>query len=184
MTSQSCAVWKRHSASSKTYDKRQYNRVLNDVERVWVRMLPGDLGHFDRAIRACVLDTRFVLDETTSPEMLATVIVHEATHARLRRCGFGYDEDLRHRVEAICHRRELAFVRKLPNGQSAQEWVERAMEAMEHPSTEWSDAAFAKRNLEGSVEMLRHLGAPKWLMRMALMIRAWRARGRERRRSL
>src|SRR5262245_12890125 len=85
----------------KTYDKRRHDRLLNDVERVWVRLLPGELGHFSVATGACVLDTRFVLDETTSPDMLATVIVHEATHARLRRCGFGYDEEMRHRVEAI-----------------------------------------------------------------------------------
>jgi hypothetical protein len=165
----------------KAYDKRRYNRLLNDLERVWVRLLPGELGHFSVAISACVLDTRFVLDEATSPEMLATVIVHEATHARLRRCGFGYDEDVRPRVEAICHRRELAFVRKLPNAQSARDWAERAMEVMQHPSTEYTDAAFAKRRLEGYVEALHHLGAPKWLVRTALMIGAWRARGRERR---
>jgi hypothetical protein len=168
----------------KAYDKRRYNRLLNDLERVWVRLLPGELGHFSVALRSCVLDTRFVLDETTSPEMLATVIVHEATHARLRRCGIGYDEDVRHQVEAICHRRELAFVCKLPNGQSVREWVERAMEVMQHPSTEYTDAAFAKRQLEGNIENLRHLGAPKWLVRLAEVIQEWRTRGRQRRRSL
>ena len=158
----------------KAYDKRRYNRLLNDLERVWVRLLPGELGHFSVALRACVLDTRFVLDETTSPEMLATVIVHEATHARLRRCGFGYDEDVRHRVEAICHRRELAFVRKLPKGQYVREWIE---EGTELRPTELTDAARAKRELEDTVEMLHHLGAPKWLIRMLPVIRAWRTRG-------
>jgi hypothetical protein len=167
----------------KTYDKRRYDRLLNDVERVWVRLLPGELGHFSVATGACVLDTRFVLDEATSPDMLATVIVHEATHARLRRCGFGYAEDMRHQVEAICHRRELAFVRKLPNVQSAREWAERAMELMQHASAEYTDAALTKRRLEGSVEALHHLGVPKWLVRTALVIGAWRSRGRQRRRS-
>jgi len=35
--------------------------------------------------------------------------VHEATHARLRRYGIGYEEGLRQRVEEANFRRELAF---------------------------------------------------------------------------
>jgi hypothetical protein len=155
----------------KACDKCRYDRIIHDLERVWVRLLPGDLARFSPALRACVLDPRFVLAEMTPPEILAAAIVHEATHARLWHCGIGYEEDLRPRVEAICVRRELAFARKLPNGRSVREWAEGAMR---HPSTEWKDAAFAERDLEGSVQMLHHLGVPKWLVRMLVAIRAWR----------
>ena len=159
----------------KAYDKRRYDRLIKDLERVWVRMLPDELGNFSRALRACVLDTRFVLAETTSLEILAVVIVHEATHARLRHCGIGYDEQMRHRVEAVCFRRELAFARKLPKGQPVREWIENSLEQV--PAFDWTDAARAKRDLEGNVEILHHLGAPKWLVRMMLAVRAWRTRG-------
>ena len=63
----------------------------------------------------CVIDERFVVDEGTTPEMIASVIVHEATHARLFRMGIGYEEGRRARVEQVCLRRELAFAAKLPD---------------------------------------------------------------------
>jgi hypothetical protein len=92
----------------KTYDERRYKRLISDLSRVWVRLVPGGLGKYTHSLRACELDERFVLAETSPPEMIAATIVHEATHARLWRFGFGYDENVRGRVEAVCVRRELA----------------------------------------------------------------------------
>ena len=51
------------------------------------------MASFNHSLNACQLDERFVLDEKSGPELIASVIVHEATHARLMRCGIGYEED-------------------------------------------------------------------------------------------
>src|SRR5713101_6929819 len=93
----------------KTYDRVRYNRLIRDLERVWVTLLPGYPACYDHSIRACELDTRYVLADTSQPEVIASTIVHEATHARLRRSGIGYEEDLRPRVEAVCYRAQIAF---------------------------------------------------------------------------
>jgi hypothetical protein len=161
----------------KTYDQRRYKRLISDVDRVWVRLVPGGLGKYTHSLRACELDERFVLAETSPAEMIAATIVHEATHARLRRCGIGYDENIRGRVEAVCIRREQAFARKLPNGEHVYEL---AQDALAMPPTTWTDTAGRDRDLEGSVQTLRHLGAPNWVVRALLAARAWRSSIRRR----
>ena len=101
----------------KTYDRIRYDRLIRDLDRIWVKVLPASIASFNHSLNACQLDERFVLAEKSSPELIASVIVHEATHARLMRCGIGYDAALRVRVEKVCLRRELAFAAKLPNGE-------------------------------------------------------------------
>lgn len=156
----------------KKYDRLRYNRIIKDLERVWVRLLPGALGKYTHSLRACELDERFVLADTSPPEVIAATIVHEATHARLWRCGIGYDESLRHRVEAVCCRREVAFASKLPNGERVREKVQ---DYLAISPTAWTNAATRDRDLEGSVQDLRHIGTPDWLVRTLLWLRARRA---------
>ncbi len=163
----------------KASDRRRYDRVIRDLDRVWVRLLTTGAAQFDPSLRACLLDERFVLAETTDPVLIATMIVHEATHARLWRCGIRYDEDQRQRVEAICFRRELAFARRLPNGQSARE---AAKDALAISPSYWTNVASQDREVEGSIQVLRHLGS-NWLARLFLAVHNWRASmpGRDRR---
>jgi hypothetical protein len=71
----------------KHYDLLHYSRVIHNLERVWVNLLPYAVAHYDRSLEACVLDERFVLLETTTPQQIASAIVHEATHARLEQWG-------------------------------------------------------------------------------------------------
>jgi hypothetical protein len=147
----------------KTFDPLRYKRIGRDLERVWVLVLPGDLGQFAASIKACKLDTRFILADTTSPEMIASTIVHEATHARLWNYGIGYEEGLRARVEAVCLRREIIFSAKLPHGSEVRDRAERTLEWC-LTDDHWTDAAFNARHIEGGMEALRHLGAPEWLV--------------------
>ena len=106
----------------KLHDRRRYDRLLRDLERVLVGVLSGSIGRFDRRLSACELEIRFVLDEASSPAIASPpTIVHEATHARLWRCGIRYDEKRRHRVEVLCFRRELAFAARLPNPEQVRE---------------------------------------------------------------
>jgi hypothetical protein len=158
------------------YDRLRYDRLTRDLERVWVRLLhTGALGSFNESVSACELDVRFVLAETSTPEVIAATIVHEAAHARLRRRGVGYEEELRVRVEAICFRRELAFAKKLPNGEQVHEQAERMLELCSTHDY-WSNTAFEERYVAGGIEAARHVGLPYWLARAALVLRALRLR--------
>lgn len=154
----------------KSNDRRRYDRMIHDLDRVWVRLLTTGAAQFDPSLRACLLDERFLLAETTDPELIAAMIVHEATHARLWRCGIRYDGDRRRRIEAICFRRELAFARRLPNGQSAREAAE---DALAMGPSYWTNVASQDREVEGSIQVLRHL-EPNWLARLVLAVHNWR----------
>ena len=87
------AAWKTALGLIKTYDRIRYDRLLRDLDRIFIRVLPSSIASFNHSLNACQLDERFVLDEKSGPELIASVIVHEATHARLMRCGIGYEED-------------------------------------------------------------------------------------------
>jgi hypothetical protein len=149
----------------KRYDRVRYDRLIRDLRRIWVLVLPTGLANFTHKIDACEIDTRFFLAETTTPELIAAVIVHEATHARLRHCGIGYEEAQRPRIEEICLRREIAFAETLPNGEAARDMAERTL-ALCATGEYWTSAAFRERYIEGGVEALRYLGAPGWLARV------------------
>jgi hypothetical protein len=151
----------------KEFDLPRYTQIVRDLDRVWVRPLLSEIGHFDCSLRACVLDARFVLAETTEPEIIAAVIVHEATHARLWRCGIGYNEAQRARVEALCIRREIAFANRLPNGKRVREWAQRTLDNL----PDLTDNDFKWRDLKGSIRLLRHLGVPSSIVRLVLAIR-------------
>jgi hypothetical protein len=161
----------------KAHDRLRYDRLVRDLERVWVRLLPGSLGNYDRTINACQLDTRFVLAETSGPEQIAAAIVHEATHARLFKCGIGYPVELRSRVEAVCVRRELAFAAKLPNGEQVRELAERRLLMCTVQDT-WTNAAFTARHLKGSVATLHYLGCPEWVVQAVLKLNTLRLKVR------
>jgi hypothetical protein len=150
----------------KRHDSLHYSRILHNLERVWVHLRPNALASYDVSVGACVLDERFVLLETTTLERIASTIVHEATHARLDRWGTSYnDEKERSRVEAICLRRELNFVTKLPHSEQLQDELARTLEWVVGQHDYFSDLSFQQRDDQGNAEILRHLGTPNWLIR-------------------
>ena len=100
----------------RTYDPYRYKRVLKEMDRLWVTLLPGDQAVWRHAERCCVIDPRHV--RSASTELIAATIVHEATHGTLIRRGVGYPEDLRDRVEQVCRRQELVFASKVPKAKS------------------------------------------------------------------
>jgi hypothetical protein len=146
------------------YDPVNYRRCVRDLARIWVMALPG-IGQFRGATATCELDGRFVLDENTSSELIASVIVHEPTHARLSRTGIRYEEKARVRIEQICIRRQLAFAATLPNKSEARDWAERVMNAI---PPDMSNAAMADRSFNGLIEAARHLGIPEWFIRVSI----------------
>lgn len=154
----------------KAHDRLRYDRLIRDLERIWVRILPGSNASFNYSINACQLDSRFVSAETSSLDRIATVIVHEATHARLWHCGIGYEEEQRSRVEAVCLRRELAFAAKLPNGNLLREGIEYTLANI--PDDYLTNAAFRTRNEQGIIEALRHFGFSEFSIRTILAYRS------------
>jgi len=164
----------------KLHDQRRYDRLARDVRRVWVRLVPGAIARYSPDLQACELDEHFVLADTSSPDLIAAVIVHEATHARLWRCGMGYDEALRSRVESVCFRRELAFAARLPNGERVRAQAEAALA---FPPTTWTDTAERERLLQGAAVVLRQLSVPRWLIRSLVAVGAWRSSRRTTRRT-
>jgi hypothetical protein len=148
----------------KTHDPLRYHRLTRDLKRVWATPLHGPRACFYFRLDACSLNPQYVLAEWMTPELLASTIVHEATHARLWRMGFRYEERVRPRVEAVCVRRELVFAAKLPNGQQVRGRAEETLMSLRSP-TFLSNAAFSKSRDDYAVEELRRLGAPDWVIR-------------------
>lgn len=162
-----------------------YSRVVRHLERIWVRVEHTASACYYRSMGACVLDERYVLRETTAVDEIAASIVHEATHARLERRGIQYVEKQRRRIEAVCIRRELDFVAKLPHAEPLREVRAYALEwciSGEHDF--FSDPNFATRHEEGSVEALRYLGAPEWIIGFILKATARRRLLKQKRASM
>ena len=140
-------------------DPVRYRRVVRDLKRIWITTIAGAAGRFVNSTSTCELDERFVLGEHTLTEHVASVIVHEATHARLHQWGIGYEEELRHRVEWVCMRRELAFAAKLPDGASIPDWIV----AGKTEPADFSNTAMIAREIDNAREALLQLNAPAWL---------------------
>jgi hypothetical protein len=134
-----------------------YSRVVRHLERIWVRLEHTASACYYHSMRACVLDERYVLQKTTTVEEIAATIIHEATHARLERLGIQYVEKQRRRIEAVCIRRELNFIAKLPHAEPLQEALTSTLEwCASNEQDFFSDSNFATRHEEGSAEVLRH----------------------------
>jgi hypothetical protein len=69
----------------KQYSPLHYARLLRDLDRIWIHLLPHAAAEYHASINACVIDKRYIANLDTSVEQLASTILHEATHARLDR---------------------------------------------------------------------------------------------------
>jgi hypothetical protein len=116
-------------------------------------------------------DTRVARPEVTLGD-IASTIVHEATHARLERMGIAYKPDRRLRIEQACYRRQLAFVRNLPDHARLAEMVE-AQIASPGPESDYSWEGYNAR----IIAELRRLGMPRWFTRAMQSISWWRYAG-------
>ncbi|WGD49729.1 hypothetical protein QA641_29395 [Bradyrhizobium sp. CB1650] len=165
----------------KRHDALGYARITRNLDRIWVQLLPSAQAHYDRSLNACVLDERYVLRDTMTLEQIASTFIHEATHARLEGWGISYVEAIRTRIEAICLRRELNFLSKLPNTEPLRNEIARTLEwcAANH-NDYFADASFHERKEDGQIEVLRYVNAPDWIIRWAM----WLIRRRRQRASV
>ncbi len=153
-------------------DPLRYRRMVLDLKQIWITTIPGAAGQFVRSTLTCELDERFVMREDISVAEVANAIVHEAAHARIDRCGIGYEEELRSRIEEVCMRRELAFAARLPDGERIHRWVE----ARRNGSVDYSNTGFNTREMAGIRDALIHLGTPVWLADRMIAFGRWRRR--------
>lgn len=156
----------------KTYDPNRYRMVLKEIDRLLICLLPCYTAVFVTELRRCLIDPRYIL--TSSPEFVASAIVHEATHGKLIRRKIGYSEEFRYRVEKVCMRQEWAFAQKIPDGEELRQSIERRLGLA--PEF-WADEVASKRHREGEVAMARYAGIPNWLVMTLLNFRKLRANG-------
>jgi len=144
----------------RTYAPLRFARLQQDVGCIFVFGSLDYRGTWRNEIRMCELKETFIRSPETSAATVASVLVHEAMHARLMRWGFGYEEYRRARTERICYKAQRAFARRLPDGEGlVGEAGQRIDETRDHAL--WSDAAFRERNLQ----TLRDMGWPEWTLR-------------------
>jgi hypothetical protein len=141
-----------------THDPIRFRQIQRYVQLIFIFGDPSANGYWHQELRMCELEETFVRGEATSIAEVASAIVHEATHARLMRLGFGYEEPKRLRIEQICFDAEQAFARRLPDD---QELVREMQEKRAYyGETDFSDAGRREAHLEG----LRNLRVPKWIV--------------------
>jgi hypothetical protein len=119
-------------------------------------------------LKTCILDRNYFNQPDISASEMALTIVHEATHARLFKFRIGYTEDIRERVERICIKSEIAFAKRLPDGQKFVEMAESRL--LEMSADYWTNTQFQQRDLD----TLAKLGKINWLGRILYRIVKWK----------
>lgn len=138
----------------------RFRQIVRDLRCVWVRGLSGKRGEYNHTVRACSIAESAFEGHYNRPEEIALIIIHEATHARLTRLGIDYDEAIRSRVEAICHRRELSFAKLLGDDQA----IYVAGYYLANP-VDYSDEAMDSRSEAAILADARDIGFPLWIVR-------------------
>lgn len=142
------------------HGRRCVVRLRAHANGVFVFGSSGDVvGRWELGAKLVVLQEEYVGDPSTSPADVASTLVHESTQAWLDSLGVPYTSDCRARVEAVCFRSELAFVRRLPE---PGDLVDRVEQALALDPAFWTDEAIRAR----TVSTILELGMPKWFAKL------------------
>lgn len=132
----------------KKHDNLAWKRLREGIPRILIvdRALP----HYQPGLAACVLPKSQVCDGTTLD--LALALVHEATHARIRR-GRGrwihQAGSAANRAEMACARRELRFAKLLPDETSHVTAIQHRIAQMRPDDFKYSDMVERRLRREG-----------------------------------
>lgn len=137
------------------------------IQAVLVGPLPHIVGEWNNALRACYLDSGFVSSPSTTPVAVASVLIHEAQHARIARLGVAHDERTRLRVERLCVQAQLDFAQLLPDHEALEEGLRRTYEEAE---SIWDRQRLADLRIATVDTFLGDLKAPSWVRRLTLAI--------------
>jgi hypothetical protein len=101
-------------------DSRRAARIRQDVRRFALMQPPtGGVGEYSPTLEAIIIRPAFLLERPIMS--VALLIVHEATHARLRRKGLRYLPGVKNRHERRCVREEISFAGRLGDPQEREE---------------------------------------------------------------
>jgi hypothetical protein len=139
-------------------DPRRYLQIGRDVKKIWVSAAQPGIAKWMNELQMCILDRDYFCRDNVSASRMALTIVHEATHARLCKLKVKYTEDIRDRVEQICIKSEIAFAKRLSDGQKL---VEMSESKLKRPKSFYTDAQSQQRNLDA----LAALRKKTWLAR-------------------
>ena len=127
---------------------QQLERLPKMVHSIAVAPARGAAACWRRDLRAILIDPEFVLGPTVTPELLASVIIHELTHARLERAGFEYVVKARPRIERICLLAERNFIARLPVSTERKRLERIIARDLKMRVNHWTNAAYAARFTE------------------------------------
>ncbi len=146
----------------------KYRTLHRDVKSILIYGVPSTFGNYSHDTRMIHLFLEHVLDPETTRETIASTLIHEAQHARLCRLGFGYDEPIRGRIEALCFRAERFLARRMPNGQAM---VERAELWLSEDRTSYFSN---ESRMRARLDALCEHGYPVWALVLIEWIARWR----------
>lgn len=142
------------------FDPRRYSQIQRDVKKIWVFTVQPYCAEWLDELQTCVIDREYICRADVSPAEVASTIVHEATHARLNRAKIKYSQDIRVRVERICFRSEVAFSKRLPDG---EQLVKDAEARLQMPENYWTNAEFQQRRLDVLAELAKNNFAARFI---------------------
>ena len=141
------------------HDPRAMQVLQTQTHGIFVFMTHGGAyAEWSRDGKLVLLKPEYVSAPETSSLQLASALVHEATHAWLEKLGFEYSPERRPRIEAICFKRQLRFVKHAGGGSelvSELEWQ------LARDPEYFSDEAFRERSLTELQTDLEGLGVPR-----------------------
>lgn len=145
------------------HQPRRLRRMQQDVQQISVRRYPVCRAAFYGASRTILLDDYFV--GAFPEEQIASSIVHEAAHARIRSGVSAQWTRDRAREERFCRKAELSFARALPEHLGA-EIAERAAGSLAlsdedvAPDSDWNEPY-----LRDILQRIEEISGPAWLKR-------------------
>ena len=156
------------------FDSRSYFRIQRDIEKMWVSATgPDYAAEWIDELKMCIFNRDHICRADISANEVASTIIHEATHARLNRFKIGYEEEKRIRIEKICFKSQIAFAKRLPNG---EQLIKNAELNLKLPETFWTNSEFQQRNLKALAE----IGKKFWPARALYPIARWFVEKRKR----
>ena len=144
-------------------------RMQRDLSRIWIFRYAVNRGLYDPRTRTCITDTSFVVG--FPPEIVASTLVHEATHARIRRAVRRWPKDAAEKEERICRRAELRLARALPDGAAVTERVVPMLtrpDVQLSPEIDWHAAGDRASRIR-----LREAPGPGWLKHVVAWAAGW-----------
>lgn len=125
------------------YQPRRFRRMQRDFARILVQRYPCR-GAFYPETRTCITELTFSVNPEFNLAQIASSMVHEGIHARVRAMCHSYHPEQLPHEERLCRRAELDFGLAVPNGDLV---VARALASLQlededvAPTIDWAEAA-------------------------------------------